>query len=84
MSEIGMGTWAIGGPYWTDNQPTGWSGPVDDNEVIQAMKDALDLGVNHIDTADVYGYGKSERLVASAVEGSRRSKAVIASKVQNT
>lgn len=81
VSEIGIGTWAIGGPYWTDNQSTGWTGPVDDDEVVRAMQEALDRGVNHIDTADVYGYGKSERLIALAVEGSRRSKAVIASKV---
>jgi aryl-alcohol dehydrogenase-like predicted oxidoreductase len=54
VSEISFGAWAIGS-FW---------GKVDDNESIAALHRAIDLGVNFIDTADVYGMGKSERLVA--------------------
>jgi aryl-alcohol dehydrogenase-like predicted oxidoreductase len=54
VSEISFGTWAIGGTW----------GEVDDKESIAALHRALDLGVNFFDTADVYGDGRSERLLA--------------------
>jgi aryl-alcohol dehydrogenase-like predicted oxidoreductase len=54
VSEISFGAWAIGS-FW---------GKVDDNESIAALHRAIDLGVNFIDTADVYGMGRSERLIA--------------------
>jgi len=54
ISEIGFGAWAIGGTW----------GKVDDNESLRALHRAVDLGVNFFDTADVYGDGKSERLIA--------------------
>ncbi len=54
VSEISFGAWAIGGSW----------GPVDDQDSIAALHRAIDLGVNFIDTADVYGDGRSERLVA--------------------
>jgi aryl-alcohol dehydrogenase-like predicted oxidoreductase len=54
VSEIGFGAWAIGGTW----------GPVQDDESIAALHKALDMGVNLIDTADVYGDGRSERLIA--------------------
>ena len=54
VSEISFGAWAIGGTW----------GEVDDNESLAALHRAIDLGVNFIDTADVYGMGRSERLVA--------------------
>jgi aryl-alcohol dehydrogenase-like predicted oxidoreductase len=54
VSEIGFGAWAVGGAW----------GAVDDEQSIAAMKRALDLGVNFFDTADVYGDGRSERLLA--------------------
>jgi aryl-alcohol dehydrogenase-like predicted oxidoreductase len=54
VSEISFGTWAIGGSW----------GDVDDKESIAALHRALDLGVNFFDTADVYGDGRSERLLA--------------------
>ena len=53
VSEIGFGAWAVGGEW----------GAVDDDESIAAMKRALELGVNFFDTADVYGDGRSERLL---------------------
>ncbi len=53
VSEIGFGAWAVGGAW----------GAVDDQQSIAAMKWALELGVNFFDTADVYGDGRSERLL---------------------
>ena len=53
VSEISFGAWAVGGAW----------GTVDDEQSIAAMKRALDLGVNFFDTADVYGDGRSERLL---------------------
>ena len=54
VSEMGFGAWAIGGDAW---------GQTDDSEAIAALKKAIDLGVNFIDTADVYGNGHSEELI---------------------
>ncbi len=54
VSEISFGAWAIGGTW----------GKVDDKESIAALHKALDLGINLIDTADVYGDGHSEQLIA--------------------
>jgi aryl-alcohol dehydrogenase-like predicted oxidoreductase len=54
VSEISFGAWAIGSAW----------GEVDDKESLAALHRAIDLGVNFIDTADVYGAGRSERLVA--------------------
>ena len=65
LTEIGLGAWAIGGPWqW------GW-GPQDDRDSITTIQKALELGVNWIDTAPVYGLGHSEEVVAQAVAGKR-------------
>jgi len=53
ISEVSFGAWAVGGSW----------GAVDDAQSIAAMKRALDVGVNFFDTADVYGDGRSERLI---------------------
>ena len=65
LTRIGFGAWAIGGGDWK----FAW-GPQDDNESIAAIRRALDLGINWIDTAAVYGLGHSEEIVARAVQGS--------------
>ena len=78
VSALGMGCWAIGGPLWSGETPIGW-GDVDDEESIRAIHTALDLGVNLFDTANVYGAGHSERVLARAFEG-RRDQVVIATK----
>jgi aryl-alcohol dehydrogenase-like predicted oxidoreductase len=78
VSALGMGCWAIGGPWSAGEQPLGW-GPVDDEESIRVVHAALDLGVNFFDTADTYGAGHSERVLARALRG-RRDEAVIATK----
>ncbi len=54
ISEVGFGAWAIGGSW----------GQVDDDESMRTLHHALDRGVNFFDTADVYGDGRSERLIA--------------------
>ena len=81
ISAMGMGCWAIGGPFWRGDTPVGW-GDVDDNESIAAVHRALDLGITFFDTADVYGTGHSERVLARALAG-RRSEVVIATKFGN-
>jgi aryl-alcohol dehydrogenase-like predicted oxidoreductase len=63
VSEISFGAWAIGGDW----------GTVDDKASLAALERAIDLGVNFIDTADVYGDGRSERLVAQVLKGKRDS-----------
>ena len=55
VSAISFGSWAVGGSW----------GDVDDQTSLDAMRRALDLGVNFFDTADVYGDGRSERLLAT-------------------
>lgn len=71
-SAMGMGCWAIGGPFWDGETPLGW-GDVDDNESIAAVHACLDLGVSYFDTANVYGAGHSERVLAEALAGRRES-----------
>jgi len=78
VSALGMGCWAIGGPFWAGSTPNGW-GEVDDEESIRAIHKALEMGVTLFDTANVYGAGHSERVLARAFEG-RRSEVVIATK----
>lgn len=65
LTAIGFGAWAIGGGNWQ----FGW-GSQDDNESIAAIRRALDLGINWIDTAAVYGLGHSEEVVGRAVKSS--------------
>lgn len=82
VSAMGLGCWAIGGPFTNmEGVPVGW-GDVDDNESIRAIHRALDLGVNFFDTADVYGAGHSEETLGKALTG-RRDKVVIATKFGN-
>ena len=65
LTEIGLGTWAIGGPWiW------GW-GPQDDKISIRTIHKALDFGINWIDTAAAYGLGHGEEVVGKALEGIR-------------
>ncbi len=70
VSALGLGCWAIGGPWTLDGSPAGWS-EVDDAESLRALQRALDLGVNFFDTAANYGAGHSERLLGQAVKGCR-------------
>src|ERR1700728_640871 len=73
LSRIALGTWAIGGWMW---------GGSDEAESIKTIHAALDRGINLIDTAPVYGFGRSEEIVGMALaQDGRRKQAVIATKV---
>ncbi len=78
VSALGMGCWAIGGPFSSDGKAVGW-GEVDDAESTRAIHAALEQGVNFFDTANVYGAGHSERVLGKALAG-RRDQVVIATK----
>jgi aryl-alcohol dehydrogenase-like predicted oxidoreductase len=78
ISALGMGCWAIGGPFFEKGTPLGW-GEVDDEESIRAIHCALELGANFFDTANVYGAGHSERVLGRALAG-KRSQVLIATK----
>ncbi len=82
VSALGMGCWAIGGPFWEGTTPLGW-GKVDDRASTDAIHRALDLGVTFFDTADVYGAGHSERVLGQALAG-RWDRVVIATKFNST
>src|SRR5471032_2276743 len=69
VSEIGFGAWAVGGSW----------GETDDGESLDAMNAAVDAGVTFFDTADVYGDGRSERLIAQLL-GERDEPLVVATK----
>ena len=72
-SRIGLGTWAMGGWMW---------GGSDEQQAIATIHGAIDRGITLIDTAPVYGFGRSEEIVGKALaEGGRRTRAVIATKV---
>lgn len=73
VSRIGLGTWAIGGWMW---------GGSDEKNAILTIQQALDKGINLIDTAPVYGFGKSEEIVGKALKQyGNRERVVIATKV---
>lgn len=63
LSSIGLGTWALGGVW-----QYGW-GPQDEQESVAAIRRALELGVNWIDTASAYGLGRSEEVVGRTIQG---------------
>jgi aryl-alcohol dehydrogenase-like predicted oxidoreductase len=77
VSALGLGCWAIGGLI-NEGAGSGWHG-VNDEESIRAIQRGLDLGINFLDTANVYGHGHSERVIAKAIEG-RRDEVILATK----
>jgi len=73
VSRVGLGTWAIGGWMW---------GGTDEAESIATIRAAVEHGINLIDTAPAYGFGRSEEIVGKALaEGNLRSRVLIATKV---
>ncbi|RME68715.1 MAG: aldo/keto reductase, partial [Verrucomicrobia bacterium] len=82
VSEISLGCWTMGGLNWVDGQPNGWAN-VDEDAITDAVKRAVDAGVNHFDNADVYGNGRAERMLARVLKrlGLRSEDFVIATKV---
>jgi aryl-alcohol dehydrogenase-like predicted oxidoreductase len=71
-SRIALGTWAIGGWMWGGNN--------DVDESVQTIRSAIERGITLIDTAPVYGFGRSEEIVGEALTGGLRERAVIATK----
>src|SRR5438132_10691709 len=72
VSPVAIGTWAIGGWMW---------GGTDEAESIATIRAAFEHGINVVDTAPVYGFGRSEEIVGKAIaEGGLRSRAAIATK----
>ena len=74
VSTIGFGAWAIGGMNW---------GKTDDKVSIKALNEAINQGVTFIDTADVYGFGHSEELIAQVIKERGKKNLVIATKAGN-
>ena len=74
VSEIGFGAWAIGGNEFGNSY-----GPTNDDESRRSITEAVDLGCNFFDTADVYGHGHSEVLLGRALKG-RRQDVILATK----
>lgn len=74
VSTVGFGTWAIGGLNW---------GKTDDEVSRRAIHEALDCGVTLIDTADVYGHGHSEELIARVLRERGKGNVIIATKAGN-
>src|ERR1043165_460728 len=68
VSEIGFGGWAIGGLMNSSGIPLGW-GVVKDQESREAIKKAVELGINFFDTSDFYGNGHSEELLGECLKG---------------
>jgi len=75
LSRIGMGTWAIGGGDWG----MGW-GDQDEKESVQAIIEALEQGINWIDTAHAYGFGVSEEAVGKALREWKADEVIVATK----
>src|ERR1700709_2273667 len=71
-SRIALGTWAMGGWMW---------GGSDEDASVRTIHAALDCGINVIDTAPVYGFGRSEELVGKSLADGRRQRVLIATKV---
>src|SRR6185295_11077551 len=72
VSRVAIGTWAIGGWMW---------GGTDEAESIFTIRTALAHGVNVVDTAPVYGFGRSEEIVGRAIADGLRSQVILATKV---
>ncbi len=80
VSGLGVGCWAIGGPDSNLGLPMGW-GLIDDATAIAGLEQAWELGVRLFDTADVYGHGRSERLLGRLVAQVPRDQLRLVSKV---
>ena len=84
-SALGIGTWAIGGPFTVNGRAAGW-GEVDDDVSVAALHAAFDAGVRLVDTADSYGAGHSERVVGRALRSlapAARGEITVATKFGN-
>jgi aryl-alcohol dehydrogenase-like predicted oxidoreductase len=74
VSVIGLGTWQFGSREW------GYGSHYAEHDAVDILSRALDMGINLVDTAEIYGFGRSERIVARAIAG-RRPEVFVATKV---
>jgi len=75
VSKIGLGTWQFGSSYW------GWGKELNEDGAIKIIRRAIELGINFIDTAEMYGNGRSEEIIGKALKGLDRDEVVLATKV---
>ena len=75
ISKIGLGTWQFGTSYW------GWGKELDEKKAIEIVRTSLELGINFIDTAELYGWGESEQIVGKAIKSFDREELIVATKV---
>ncbi|MCH8011859.1 MAG: aldo/keto reductase [Candidatus Marinimicrobia bacterium] len=80
VSAISLGTWSYGGPNVSGGQSVGWMGQ-EDRDSTEALIRAWKLGINHWDTADVYGSGKSEKIIGGIWDIVPRDEIFLATKV---
>ena len=80
VSAISLGTWSYGGANKSGKLPVGWAGQ-SNNDSTSALKRAWELGINHWDTADVYGNGRSEQVIGSMWKSIPRNNIFLATKV---
>ncbi|MET9117540.1 aldo/keto reductase [Streptomyces longwoodensis] len=76
---LALGCWAIGGPTVNAGSPFGW-GPIDEDRALEGLRHAVRHGVNFFDTADVFGHGRSERLLGRLLDEVDRESLFVASK----
>ena len=80
VSAVALGTWGHGGPNEVGGASVGWSGH-DDTQAVEAIYRAFEAGIDHWDTADVYGNGHAETLIGKVFDDIDRSKVFLATKV---
>ena len=80
VSKISLGTWAYGGANTSGSQSVGWADQVD-LDSKKALLKSYDVGINHWDTADVYGDGRSESIIGSMWDQLSRDEIFLATKV---
>jgi len=82
VSEMSLGCWTMGGLNWVEGKANGWAN-VNEDEIMRAVKLAIDNGVNHFDNADIYGNGRAERMLARVLNrlGLKSEDYIIATKV---
>lgn len=78
---LGLGCWGIGGPDENLGLPMGWSTALGEGPALEGLRCAYEAGVRLFDTADVYGHGRSERLIGALVTEVDRREVVLVSKV---
>lgn len=80
VSQIGLGTWPFSGLYCMGDYSSGWQGFSED-AAIAVVASAIEHGINHFDTADVYGNGQAERVLGKIISRNDRSRVFVATKL---